>query len=102
MNLDKTKVMSNVPGAPTPVHIGNSVLEVVDHYVYLGQTVQLGKSNFKKEVDRRIQLGWAAFGKLKGIFSSKIPQCLKSKVFDQCVLPVMTYGSETWPLMWAS
>ena len=20
------------------------------------------------------------------------------KVFDQCVLPVMTYGSETWPL----
>ncbi|CAH2258620.1 jg12392 [Pararge aegeria aegeria] len=25
--------------------------------------------------------------------SSKIPQCLKTKVFEQCVLPVMTYGS---------
>ncbi|CAH2267916.1 jg8378 [Pararge aegeria aegeria] len=24
--------------------------------------------------------------------------CLKTKVFEQCVLPVMTYGSETWSL----
>ncbi|CAH2257136.1 jg11966 [Pararge aegeria aegeria] len=24
--------------------------------------------------------------------------CLKPKVFEQCVLPVMTYGSETWSL----
>lgn len=44
-------------------------LEVVDHYVYLGQiaelgSAELGRSNFKKEVNRRIQLGWAAFGKL--------------------------------------
>ncbi|KAI8426600.1 hypothetical protein MSG28_005383 [Choristoneura fumiferana] len=31
-------------------------------------------------------------------YISKLPQCLKSKVFDQCVLPVMTYGSETWAL----
>ncbi|KAL0871065.1 hypothetical protein ABMA27_004870 [Loxostege sticticalis] len=80
------------------VSVGNSALEVVDEYVYLGQTVQLGKSNFEKEVNRRIQLGWAAFGKLRDIFSSKIPQCLKTKVFDQCVLPVMTYGTETWSL----
>ncbi|CAH2243828.1 jg23213 [Pararge aegeria aegeria] len=29
---------------------------------------------------------------------SQIPQCLKTKVFEQCVLPVMTYGTETWPL----
>ncbi|XP_063547113.1 uncharacterized protein LOC134754708, partial [Cydia strobilella] len=57
-----------------------------------------GRSNFEKEVTRRIRLGWAAFGKLQSIFSSKLPQCLKSKVFDQCVLPMMTYGSETWAL----
>ncbi|KAL0852521.1 hypothetical protein ABMA27_017001 [Loxostege sticticalis] len=98
MNMDKTKIMSNVRVAPTPLKVGDSALEVVDEYVYLGQTVQLGKSNFEKEVNRRIQLGWAAFGKLRDIFSSKIPQCLKTKVFDQCVLPVMTYGTETWSL----
>ncbi|CAH2234707.1 jg4693 [Pararge aegeria aegeria] len=27
-----------------------------------------------------------------------MPQCLKTKVFEQCVLSVMTYGSETWSL----
>ena len=98
MNMDKTKVMSNVHVAPVPVVVGNDTLEVVDHYTYLGQIVQLGRSNFEKEVARRIQLGWAAFGKLRDIFSSKIPQCLKTRVFNQCVLPVITYGSETWSL----
>ncbi|CAH2238816.1 jg6167 [Pararge aegeria aegeria] len=24
-------------------------------------------------------------------------ECLKTKFFEQCVLPVMTYGTETWP-----
>ncbi|KAJ2937651.1 hypothetical protein O0L34_g19326 [Tuta absoluta] len=79
MNMDKTKVMANSHIAPTPISVGNSILEVVDKYVYLGQTVQLGRSNFEKEVTRRIQLGWAAFGKLRSVFTSKIPQCLKSK-----------------------
>ena len=98
MNMDKTKVMSNAHVIPVPVLVGNAILEVVDHYVYLGQTVQLGRSNFEKEISRRIQLGWGAFGKLKRIFSSNIPQCLKTQVYDQCVSPVMTYGTETWSL----
>ncbi|CAH2258529.1 jg12369 [Pararge aegeria aegeria] len=38
------------------------------------------------------------FVQLRDIFPLKIPQCLKTKVFEQCVLPVMTYGSETWSL----
>lgn len=71
--MDKTKVMSNIHVSLTPVLLGGTAL-VVDDYVYLGQTVQLGKSNFEKEVNRRIQLGWAAFGKLRRVFSSKIPQ----------------------------
>ena len=36
--------------------------------------------------------------KLCRIFSSRIPQCLKTKVFDQFLLPVLTYGSQTWSL----
>jgi hypothetical protein len=51
-----------------------------------------------KKVNRRIQLGWAAFGKLRSIFSAQLPQCLKTKVFNSCVLPMMIYGDETWPL----
>ncbi|XP_062528975.1 citron rho-interacting kinase isoform X4 [Bombyx mori] len=96
MNMDKTKIMYNVHVAPTIVTVGSSTLEVVDEYIYLGQAVRLGRSNFEREVSRRIQLGWAAFGKLHNVFSSKIPQCLKTKAYNRCVLPVMTYGSETW------
>ena len=54
MNMDKTKIMSNVHVAPVPVVVGNDTLEVVDHYSYLGPIVQLGRSNFDKEVARRI------------------------------------------------
>ena len=30
------------------------------------------------------------------ILRGSLPLCLKRKVFKQCVLPIMTYGSETW------
>ncbi|CAG9116951.1 unnamed protein product [Plutella xylostella] len=96
MNMDKTKVMSNEHVSSSPVTVGGVTIEVVDQYPYLGQVIRLGKSNFDKEVARRIQLGWAAFGKLRHIFTENIPQCLKTNVFNQCVLPVMTYGAETW------
>ncbi|XP_052737833.1 putative uncharacterized transposon-derived protein F52C9.6 isoform X1 [Bicyclus anynana] len=98
MNMGKTKIMCNAHVSLHPVIVENAALEIVDEYIYLGHMIQLGRSNFEKEVNRRIQLGWAAFGKLRDIFSSEIPQCLKTKVFEQCVLPVMTYGSETWSL----
>jgi hypothetical protein len=55
------------------------VSEVVQKYVYLGQTLQLGRNNFEHEVNRRIQLGWAAFGKLRRFFSSSIPDPTKLK-----------------------
>jgi hypothetical protein len=35
---------------------------------------------------------------LRRVFSSSIPQSLKTKVFNQCVLAVMTYGAETLTL----
>ncbi|XP_026327864.1 uncharacterized protein LOC113236093 [Hyposmocoma kahamanoa] len=47
-----------------------------------------------KEIARRIQLGRAAFGKLEDFFKSKISQSPKTKVYNQCVLPILTYGAE--------
>jgi hypothetical protein len=51
-----------------------------------------------KEIDRRIQLGWGAFGKLEDVFKGKIPISLKRQAFEQCVLPTITYAAETWSL----
>lgn len=55
----------------------------------------MNRHNLEKEAERRIQLGWAAFRKSNHIFLSDIPQILKTKVFNQCVLFVMAYGAET-------
>lgn len=59
MNMDKRKIVLNVHVVPTPVQIGDSTLEVVPR---TNCSVQFGMSNFKKEVNRRIRLGWAAIG----------------------------------------
>jgi hypothetical protein len=45
MNLDKTKVMFNEHILPKPIAICGAVLEVAQKYVYLGQTLQLGRNN---------------------------------------------------------
>lgn len=38
-----------------------------------------------------------SFGKLEEVLKSKIPESLKTKVYNQCVLPILTFGAETWP-----
>ena len=58
--------------------------------------------NLTAEIKRRIGLGWAAFGKLRTVFKSNMNNSLKRKVFDSCVLPVLTYGAETLTLTKAS
>ncbi|XP_030026774.2 uncharacterized protein LOC115444921 [Manduca sexta] len=84
MNLDKTKVMFNEHVVPGLISVDDIPLEVVQDYVYLGQSTQLCRHNFEREADRRIRLGWAAFGRFRQVFTSAIPQCLKTKVFEHC------------------
>lgn len=97
--MSKTKIMTNLPENVQPnIIVGNCHIEAVDEYVYLGHSLSFGQSSQVKEIARRIQLGWAAFSKLEDVLRSQIPQCLKTKVFNQCVLPILTYGAETWTL----
>lgn len=94
VNLQKTKIMS--PNSNLQVRIDNHSIEVVEEYVYLGHTIKLGKDNQTAEITRRIGLAWAAFGRLSYILREmRIPINLKRKVYDTCILPVVTYGLET-------
>ena len=53
----------------------------------------------KQEVSIGIKSGWRVFGKYREIFLDRhLPMSLKRKVFNQCVLPAMTYGYQTWSL----
>jgi hypothetical protein len=73
-----------------------AILEVVQKYVYFGQTLQLGRNNFEDEVNRRIQLSiWETTSSVFIVNTTKS----KDESLNQCVLPVMTYGAETWILM---
>ncbi|CAH2085365.1 unnamed protein product [Euphydryas editha] len=72
-------------------HHNEKVNEIAPQdYVYTGHTIRLGRKNFEKEADRRIQLGWEAFGRLRPKIRSlsEGSAILKDKSLEQCVLSV--------------
>lgn len=96
MNLDKTKIMTNMNGHNINITVNQTTIEQVGKYVYLGQEIRMGKENQTCEIFRRIKLMWAAYSKLDFAFKMKISAEQKARIFDQCILPVLTYGAETW------
>lgn len=98
MNYNKTKTMTNTD-ENTAITMGENTIEQVGEYIYLGQLIKLNKENQTAEIKRRVRLAWAAFGKLSFVLKNKkYPQYLKTRIFNQCILPVLTYGSQVWTL----
>ncbi len=97
MNMKKTKVMFNNQLAGQQIMIGNETLERVEEYIYLGEAVSANPAH-DREIKRKIGMRRTAFGKYGDIMNSTLPLSLKRKVYNQCILPVLTYGSETWHL----
>ncbi len=97
MNMNKAKIMYNKHLIGQQIMIGNKALKLVEEYTYLGQMVSANPAH-EKEIRRRIGIGWSAFGKQNLVMNSNLPLPLKRKVYNQCILPVLTYGSETWCL----
>ena len=93
----KTKFMRNIDTTDN-IQIKGTAMEKVTTYEYLGQTTAMENST-KQEVSIRIKGGWSVFGKYREIFLDRqLPMSLKRKVFNQCVLPAMAYGCQTWSL----
>ena len=51
-----------------------------------------------KNLGERVpKAGWCCFGRYKDILCDrKLPMTLRRRMYNQCVLPTMTYGAETW------
>lgn len=97
MNMAKTQIMTNLVLSESIAVAGKAIEQTVS-YKYLGHEICIGRDNQTIELNRRIRLTWEAFGKLSHVFKSDLPTCLKRKTFDQCILPVLTYGAETLTL----
>lgn len=69
INREKTKMLKNNAANQKHVIMLEGVeIEIEENYGYLGQITSLQDSNQAKEIQRRIQLGWAAFGRPSHIF----------------------------------
>ena len=92
-----TKVMTNIDTTDN-IQIDGTEVEKVTNYKYQGQTIAM-ENRTMQQVSIRIKAGWSVFGKYRKIFLDRhLPLSLKRKVFNQCVLPAMTYGRQTWSL----
>ena len=84
--------------SPGDIKIEDDIIEEVSEYKYLGQTVSTTES-IDLEIAARIRAAWSGFGRHREIFLDKeMPMCLKRNVFEQCIIPSLTYGCETWSL----
>jgi len=93
-----------MPGqGPVPVpeiFIDNQRVEHVQQFKYLGQIIA-SDGKVKREVSRRLALGYAAFNKLgkQGIWKDKlISRRTKLTLYQVIVRTVLLYCAETWPV----
>jgi hypothetical protein len=94
-NETKTKIITNTN--ELDFFVDNVEYEVVSEYNYLGQVTTF-KNQEEKQVDARISSAWKSYWALKKYFKSRLPLFHKKRLFDACVLPVFTYGAQTWSL----
>ena len=95
MHMGKTKVMFKKFAKEKDIIIENQSIEKVEEYVYVGTLTEMSKK-LDIELSRRITAGWKAFWKYKDVLKSELSICMKRKIFNQCILSVLTYGCETW------
>lgn len=96
MNMSKTKLMTN--NSEDLIKINGNTIEYVSEYVYLGQIISPSDQS-NKEIEKRISNAWKRFWSLKEVMKAKeIPTSQKFKVFNMCIVPVLTYGCQTWAL----
>lgn len=94
LNTNKTKIMTN--SKTVPIVIANAPIEYVHEYIYLGKQTSFKKSRHRDELSRRVNIAWNKFWSLKEVLKSNLPVRLKKQVLDSCILPSLSYASQTW------
>jgi Reverse transcriptase (RNA-dependent DNA polymerase) len=95
INEDKTKIINNTMSSNYIVD-GISI-EVVEDFKYLGQIFSFTDRQ-NKDLDARISAGWRSFWAMKKFLISELPMFHKRRLMDSVILPILTYGAQTWNL----
>lgn len=78
--------------------VNNEVIEYVQKYTYLGQIISHNDLT-SKEIEMRIGNAWKRYWTFKEIMKNKQTKTyIKRKLFNTCILPILTYGCQTWAL----
>ncbi len=102
VNTKKTQVIYQPPPdkahrtQPT-VELGETVLENVDHFPYLGSHLS-SRADLDDEIQHRLKCAGTAFGRLKQRVFQDHDICTdtKMRVYKAVVIPTLLYASETW------
>ena len=99
VNISKTNVVifsrGKVKKYPT-FKIGEEFVEVKPEYVYLGVTFSYNGS-FKSAIEKQItQARKAMYSLLQKAKILRLPFDVIFELYEQCVIPVLLYGSEVW------
>ena len=99
VNISKTNVVIFSKGKVRkyPVFkIGEDIVDVKPDYVYLGVTFNYDGS-FKKAIEKQItQARKAMYALLQKAKILRLPFDIIFELYEQCVIPVLLYGSEVW------
>ena len=99
VNISKTNVVIFSRGKVKkyPIfEIGENVVEVKPEYVYLGVTFSCNGS-FQKAIEKQItQARKAMYSLLQKAKILRLPFDIIFELYEQCVIPVLLYGSEVW------
>ena len=99
ISIKKTNVLGqNVSPAPS-ISIGDSSLDVVEEFTYLGSVISCSL-NLDLELNGRIGKASSIMGRLSRRVweNTKLTTNTKIAVYQACVLSTLMYGSECWTL----
>jgi hypothetical protein len=90
---DKSNTLTTGVGTST-IQINGNKLQQVQHFQYLGSTVDSSGTD-SKSIENRIMIVSNCFGALGEIWSSKVSVKAKLKVYKSLVVPKVMYSAET-------
>jgi len=98
LNVKKTKIMTTAAKEEVHITIDNEEIEVVDSIIFLGSLI-VSNGDSTAEIKRRITLGRTAMVSMDQIWRCRdVAIATKRRLITAVVLPIATYGCETWTM----